>query len=101
MSPLPQTLGGAFDSGMSQMKPQTLAQILNMVDNYGLNEASREHLLGKIEQLNLTGVQEAKEDKEKLWAYLQRNLETVCKNFGRPGVENIVEVLSLIVGTYK
>lgn len=44
------------------------------------------------------------EDKEKLWTYVQRNLENVCKNYdgkNPQNVESIIEILSLIVKSYK
>lgn len=43
------------------------------------------------------------EEREKLWTYVQRNLETACKNYDSrnpQGVDQIIQVLSLIVSTY-
>ena len=44
------------------------------------------------------------EEREKLWTYVRRNLETACKNYDSrnpQGVEPIIQVLSLIVTSYK
>ena len=43
----------------------------------------------------------SKDDQEYLSSYLERNLETVCKNFGNSDVEPILDVLSFIVTNYK
>lgn len=43
------------------------------------------------------------DEREKLWTYVQRNLETACKNYDSrnpQGVEPIIQVLSLIVTSY-
>jgi hypothetical protein len=43
------------------------------------------------------------EEREKLWTYVQRNLETACKNYDSrnpQGVEQIIQILSLIVSSY-
>jgi hypothetical protein len=47
--------------------------------------------------------EEEKEDKNYLWQYVKRNLETACKNYDSrnpQGVEPIIQVLSLIVTSY-
>lgn len=47
--------------------------------------------------------EEEKEDKNYLWQYVKRNLETACKNYDSrnpQGVEGIIQVLSLIVTSY-
>lgn len=44
------------------------------------------------------------EEKEKLWTYVQRNLELVCRNYdgkNPQAVDSQIEVLSLIVKSYK
>jgi len=58
--------------------------------------------------MNLTSskaseTEEEKEDKNYLWQYVKRNLETACKNYDSrnpQGVEPIIQVLSLIVTSY-
>lgn len=44
------------------------------------------------------------EEKEKLWTYVQRNLENACKNYdgkNPQNVEPIIEILSFIIKSYK
>ena len=63
---------------------------------------NKEYLLTKINSMNHNSPTE--EEREKLWTYVQRNLETACKNYDSrnpQAVEHIVEVLSLIVTSYK
>jgi len=102
--------GGAADTSPSnasqqvlpQQPPQGLTSILKQIDQYGLTEMNREYLLTKINSMNHNSPTE--EEREKLWTYVQRNLETACKNYDSrnpQGVEPIIEVLSLIVTSYK
>ena len=73
-----------------------------MIDQYGLSDVNKSYLLNKINQMNQT--EPTEEEKEKLWTYVQRNLETACKNYdirNPQGVEPIIQVLSLIVTSYK
>jgi len=80
----------------------SLTQILRLIDQYGLTEQNKELLLQKIEHMNVQ--KPSDEDRERLWTYVQKNLETACKNYDSrnpEGVGPIIEVLSLIVRTYK
>ena len=84
-----------------QSTPQSLTQILKLIDQYGLTEAHKGHLLQKLNQMNTSMPTE--DEREKLWTYVQRNLETACKNYDSrnpQGVEPIIQVLSLIVTSY-
>lgn len=72
-----------------------LAATLLKVDQNGLTAANKQTLKEQIDTLG------GKEDQEYLWNYLQKNLETVCKNFGNTDVEPILDVLSFIVTNYK
>jgi len=79
-----------------------LTSVLNLIDQYGLTEVNKGYLANKINQMNQS--KPTDEEREKLWTYVRRNLETACKNYdsGNPqGVEPIIQVLSLIVTSYK
>lgn len=92
----------ASSQPLPQQPPQGLTSILRQIDQYGLTEMNKEYLLAKINSMNHTSPTE--EEREKLWTYVQRNLETACKNYDsrKPqAVEHIIEVLSLIVTSYK
>ena len=83
-------------------QPQNLTTVLKLIDQYGLTEVNKGYLVNKINQMNQS--KPTDEEREKLWTYVRRNLETACKNYdsGNPqGVEPIIQVLSLIVTSYK
>ena len=102
--------GGAPPASSSQSSsiflrsqpPQNLTSILKLIDQYGLTEVNKGYLLNKITQMNQS--KPTDEEREKLWTYVKRNLETACKNYDSrnpQGVEPIIQVLSLIVTSYK
>lgn len=87
---------------MRPQQPQNLTTVLKLIDQYGLTEVNKGYLVNKINQMNQS--KPTDEEREKLWTYVRRNLETACKNYdsGNPqGVEPIIQVLSLIVTSYK
>jgi len=62
-----------------------------MIDQYGLTEVNKGYLLTKINQMNQS--KPTDEEREKLWTYVRRNLETACKNYDSrnpQGVEPII-----------
>ena len=79
-----------------------MTNILKSIDQFGLTDINKGHLIHKINQINQQ--QSTEEEREKLWTYVRRNLETACKNYDSrnpQGVEPIIQVLSLIVTSYK
>jgi len=71
--------------------PQNLTSILKQIDQYGLTEVNKGYLLNKITQMNQS--KPTDEEREKLWTYVRRNLETACKNYDSrnpQGVEPII-----------
>lgn len=84
-----------------QQQPQSLTSILLLIDQQGFTETNKAYLRNKIQQMNQSSPTD--EEREKLWTYVQRNLETACKNYDSrspSAVDGIIEVLSLIVTAY-